>query len=201
MRQKTKIKKKKNIIKDLMANIEKNKNNIKKKINKIKNSYKFYSKIFDKLYKENLLYIYDSFKEILPKYLVIVNKKIWDIRILLDLWGNLLCSTEMQNPSPVFPHDPFTKKNLEINDINNILQNLKKNGLEIYSPLKYLLLNYDKINGIYSDIKIPEFGNSQELSRMIVYILKDKFRFRLINKKLKSSLLKELFLCVSITFY
>ena len=122
--------KKNNSVKIILNEIKKNSENINNKLVKIKFSYtKFYSKMFDKLYKENLFYIYDNFNEIEEKYLVIVNKKVWDIRLLLDLWGNLLCSTEMQNPSPVFPHDPFTKKNLNINDVNNIIETLKKNKL------------------------------------------------------------------------
>lgn len=172
---------KKKSINNLLSEIKKNRNIASKKIAKIQISYKkFYSKIFDRLYHENLLYIYDKFAEIPEKYLVIINKKVWDVRILLDLWGNLLCSAEMQNPSPVFPHDPFTKKNINLCDINNILKCVNQNKLNVYAPLKYLLLNY---NNIVFELNIPEFGGSFELTRKIINILKERFRFRLINKK------------------
>lgn len=172
------IKKEKVSYKKLMEKYNINKNKILKFNNKNEVFYKKkFHKILDKLYFENLMCIYDSFNEIPLKYLVFIDKKVWDIQLLLDNWANLLTSSEMQNSSPIFPSNPFTKKNLSLEDFDNIIKCLKSSKLLLYAPLKYLILNSKKINQNIS------FNTNINLSRKIINLLEEKFRFRLLNKK------------------
>jgi hypothetical protein len=97
----------------------------------------------------------------------------------MDLWGNLLCSTEMQNPLPVFPSNPFTRKNISINDFKNIIRVLKFSKIKLYEPLRYLFDNYQKV----FDFKIDNFNTSKSLSQHLIKIINEKFRFRLLNIK------------------
>lgn len=160
----------------------KNSDKVTKKIKIIiKKRNQFYNKklykIYDKLYYENLMCIYDSFQEVPLNYLVYIDNKIWDIRLLIENWGNLLTSSEMQNSSPIFPSNPFTRKNLSIEDIKNVIECVKSNNIKLYSPLKYLFLNLNKIN------LFDSFNTNSELSKKIIELLNEKFRFRLLNKK------------------
>lgn len=151
---------------------------IKKKCNKKKNLSRYYF-LLDNFYNENLLSILDSFKEIDIKNIVLINDKPWDINLLLDLWGNILCSTEMQNPLPVFPANPFTKKNISIKEFNNITNIIKNNKIKLYDPLKYLFNNYKKV----FDYNIDIHNTSKSLSQHLIKILNENYRFRLLNIK------------------
>jgi len=155
---------------------------IKNTVKKINNIYiKKYAKLFDKLYHENLMCIYDSFAEIPLKYLVTFDNKIWDVRLLCEQWAHLLCSSDMQNASPIFPSNPYTKKNIMKEDINNIILCLKINKHKIYKPLKYLLNNINSIN--INSININSYNTDSKLKQEIVSLLNKKFRFRLICNK------------------
>ena len=156
-------------------------NKVKSICRKKRNLNKYYF-LLDKFYYENLLSINESFKEIELNNLIILDNKTWDINLLVDLWGNALCSTEMQNPLPVFPANPFTRKNIAYNDFINILRIIKINKIKIYGPLKYLLENSKKVfnNIIYN---IDSYNTSKSLSQLIIKILETKYRFRLLNIK------------------
>ncbi len=152
--------------------------NIKKILEKIEKRYhNVYAPICDKLYNENLMCIYDSFQEIPLKYLVYVNNKLWDIRLLLEQWSQLLCATEMQNSSPVFPSNPYTRKNINKEDIDNIIKCLKINKLKIYKPLKYIFENFNRIS-----LSI-NYNTNYDIKTQLINILEEKFRFRLLNNK------------------
>ncbi len=167
-------------IKKNNCKIIKSQKSIKDISKKIKNNYKYiYAKIFDKYNYENLMNIYDSFIELPIENIIFLDNKFWDVNLLLEQWGNLLCSTEMQNPFPIFPSNPFTRKNLIKNDVINILNSLIINKIKIYNPLKYLLENYDKIY----DNEYITYNTDFILSRKIIKLLEEKFRFRLINNK------------------
>lgn len=153
-------------------------------INKVKNKLnliykKKYVKLFDKYNHENLMCIYESFNEIYLNNLFFMDNKIWDINLLLDQWTNLLCSTEMQNSSPIFPSNPFTRKNISSHDIKNILNIAKNNKIKLYAPLKYLFMNVDKI--LVNNYE--KFNTDFNLKRKIINLLEEKFRFRLLNIK------------------
>jgi hypothetical protein len=151
---------------------------IKKVLEKVNINYeKVYAPICDMLYKENLMCIYDSFGEIPIQYLVYIDNKLWDIRLLLDQWSQLLCATEMQNSSPVYPSNPYTRKNINQEDIKNILKSLKINKLKVYTPLRYFFENYNKIS------MSVNYNTDYELKKQLINLLEEKFRFRLLNNK------------------
>ena len=152
--------------------------NISNKINSNKKLSRYYF-LLDKFYYENLFSILESFNEIDKKNIIIIDNKPWDINLLLDSWGNLLCSTEMQNPLPIFPSNPFTKKNISINDFKNILNIIKLNKIKVYKPLKYLFINYEKI----FNYKIDSYNTSKLLSQHLINIINEKYRFQLLNIK------------------
>jgi hypothetical protein len=162
-----------------MKIIKKNKNKFNKLKNKLNNLYKKYIKIIDKYNYENLMSIYESFSEIPLEHLVFIDNKIWDITLLIDLWANSLCSTEMQNSSPVFPSNPFTRKNINLEDVRNIIFCLNCNKIKIYSPLKYLLLNFNRV----LDKNDVNYNTDCKLKKKITNLLEEQFRFRLLNIK------------------
>jgi len=155
----------------------KNLNDKKIKNNKRKKSINYFYKLLDEKYSENLMSLYDSFIDVPMKYLIVIESKVWDIRILLDSWAHLLCSTEMQQPSPIFPANPFTRKNINYNDICCIKNIIERTKLKIYGPLKYLLENI-KNTDVYTN-----YNTDNNLSAKIINILEQKYRFKLLNIK------------------
>jgi hypothetical protein len=151
---------------------------IKKKCNKKRYLSRYYF-LLDKFYKENLLSIMESFKEIEIKNIILIDNKPWDINLLLDLWGNAICSTEMQNPLPVFPANPFTRKNISIKDFKNISNMIEFLKIKLYEPLKYLFINCEKV----FNYKVDGYNTNKLLSQHLIKIINEKYRFRLLNIK------------------
>jgi hypothetical protein len=143
--------------------------------NKINNQDKIYYEKLDELNIETLLGIYDSWKEIPQRYIIKLDKY-WDIRILVDILGNQLCASDMENPKPNLLHDPFTKRNYTKDELLTIKIKCIKESIEVYIGLKEILNNLNKYN-------IIEYGFDNELSKNIIKILEKKLRFRIINNK------------------
>lgn len=132
-------------------------------------------KIYDSIYKQNLMDIHDSFIDV--SNIVFIDNQPWDVMMLSKQWAHMICSTDMQTPSPVFPFNPFTKKNINYKDIKNYLECIEINKIKIYEPLKYILKNYNKLK--YKEL----YNTSYQLNSELIDILEEKYRFKLINNK------------------
>lgn len=135
------------------------------------------SKYLDENFLENLLGIHESWEQVPENYWIKLNNKWWDIRILLDIFSNQLIASEMENPRPIYPNDPFTRKNFLPEELLLFKNNCKKNNLKIYTGLS-LLLNSD-LDAIYN----KDYATSCEMSSKIINILSKKLRFKLICNK------------------
>jgi len=148
---------------------------IKNKIKRIHRQNNRVYKLMDTIYHYNLMGIDDSFMDVL--HIVFIDKQPWNLETISKHWAHMLCSTDMQSPAPMFPFNPFTKKNISRDDIINYLEYVDKYKIKIYKPLKYILENYDNI------INIESYNTNYQLSYEIIDILEEKYRFRLINNK------------------
>lgn len=159
------------------ANIQKNisdKHNINDKTedNKIID-YKY----LDLLCPETLLGLYESWVEVPQIFWVQLNNKWWDIRILTDIFSNQLNLTELENPKPSYPHDPFTRKNFSAKELDiykNMCYSLK---LKIYIGLKIFL-----DSNIYQSYE-QNYGTSKIMCQRIINLFSEKMRFRIVNNK------------------
>lgn len=144
--------------------------------NIIKNKNINYQELDDK-FPETLLGIYESWKDISEIYWIELNKKWWDIRILLNMFANQLISSEMENPKPMYPHDPFTRRNFTPIELEKIKNKCKELKLNIYIGLaKFLESNIN-------DIFIQEYGTSSKMSNFINDNLSKYLRYKIVNFK------------------
>jgi len=136
-------------------------------------SYEFLDENFD----ENLLGIYDSWKEVPEKYWIKLNDKWWDSRILIDIFSSQLITSEMENPKPTYPHDPFTRRNFTPIELYSLKTHCKKNKQKIYMVLAKFL--YIDLDSIYKQ----EYGTSYEMSNILIDYISREFRYKLMCNK------------------
>lgn len=156
-------------------NNKNNKNNVD--IKNINNSNNITYLDLDKKYIENLLGLYESWKDIPTKYWIILNNKYWDIRILLDIFSNNIITSEMENPKPTWPHDPFTRRNYTPKELKFFKKQCKELNLKVYIGLAKFL--NAKLKNIYKQ----EYGTSNEMAEIIIKLLSKNLRYKLINSK------------------
>lgn len=124
---------------------------------------------------ENLLGLHDSWQSVPQENRIELNNKWWDINMLVDLFSNQLTSSELENPKPMYPHDPFTRKNFKPCELEIFKKKCKQLDIDIYIGLiEFLNLNLKKI---YKE----EYGTSNKISLLIVNELSKNLRYRLVN--------------------
>lgn len=126
---------------------------------------------------ETLLGIYDSWTEVPTQYWIKINDKWWDVRILTDLFSNQLCSSEMENPKPTYPNDPFNRRNFTPDELLLIKNKCIELKLKIYIGLYYFLSH--EFSGVYKQ----EYGTTHSMCISIVNILSHNLRYKIINNK------------------
>lgn len=133
--------------------------------------------ILDKTNMETLLGMYDSWAEIPDIYRIKLGNRWWDIRILVNIFSNQLCTTEMQRPKPTYLHDPFDRRNFTPNELIMFADKCKKLKLTMYIALKEFLMT--NISHIYTQ----EYGTSFDMMNEIIKILNINLRYRILNYK------------------
>jgi hypothetical protein len=131
--------------------------------------------ILDEEDTETLMGYYDSWKEVPEVYRIKLNKW-WDIRILVEIIANQLCTNDMSNPKPNFPFDPFTRINFTPEELDKIKNKIREIKLPIYVGLiEFLNCDFKKL---YS-VKNTEYNTMIK----IITILEKKLRYRTVNLK------------------
>lgn len=126
---------------------------------------------------ENLLGIYDSWDEVPIKYRILMDNSMWDLRIMANIFANQINSCEMEAPKPLYPHNPFNRKNFSIQDLILFRSKCKETNLNIYVGLDIFLEN---INNIHCD---QEYMTSKNTCHEIIATLSNTLRFQIKNNK------------------
>lgn len=133
---------------------------------------------YNERYFHNLLGIYSSWSEVTDKILLYTynNNKIicnlWEFNTLINMFNSSLNNSSNNNPSPLFPEDPFTRIKYEYNSIVDINTYAIKHNIKINIPLK----NYIDYVLLYE--KIPKLQY-----KFIKYLYSCGLRYKLINSK------------------
>jgi hypothetical protein len=134
----------------------------------------------DENYTSGLLGIYDSWKEVPSIYWIYMDNTWWDIRLLVSHFSTQLCNSDMENPSPSFPSNPYNRKNFSLNDLKIFKDKIKNLNIKIYIGLAIFLTH---VFDDFKTIKINECETSHKLSLEIINLLSKSLRFKLINYK------------------
>jgi len=151
-----------------------------KKTNEITNIiYDYYGYLNDN-FSHNLFDLYDSWNDVSPIYHIIVHNSVWDVRMLINHISQQLNNSNLENPYPTYPNNPFTRIKftpIELIQIKNKAIELK---LSVNIAFNLLMKQSEQVLiRIMNDAMKNKNGFSSKL-----LILFDKFlRFRYVNCK------------------
>jgi len=128
----------------------------------------------------NLLGMYDDWKNIPFIFRIYIDNEWWDIRILINNIVNQLNQCKMENPYPIFPNNPFTRKLFSYDDLIKLKKRIKLVGIKINIVFK-LFLNLKK--NIILEIYYEAKNNYENNSSKLLVLFNQQFRYKLINFK------------------
>lgn len=131
-------------------------------------------------YKHNLLDLYNSWDEIEISRRIMISNEVWDIDILIKHMTNQLNNSNMENPYPIFPSNPFNRKLFTIEDLQILNNRIKTLNIKVNIALKILLTQPEKKLNIYYE---EALNNSTGFSSNLLEILKKNLRFMLLHEK------------------
>lgn len=175
---------KKNTIKKLKINTKK----INKEIQEImiENYIKSYIGLIndtpelDKKYKHNLLNLYGSWDEIELSQRIMMANEVWVVNILINHITNQLNHSNMENPYPIFPSNPFNRKLFLVSDLLMLKKRIKNLNIKINIALKVLLTQSTKTLTLYYD---EAQVNPTNFSSSLLEMLTKQMRFMLSHEK------------------
>ena len=124
--------------------------------------------------------LYDSWNEIDIQNILKIDKEYWDIKILINIMTYNLNNSNMENPYPTFPNNPFNRKLIDKDSLIKIKNKIKKNKIPIHISLKtFLLQPLNSIQQFHDDAIKSKDGYSPK----IIEVFQQKLRFMMINSK------------------
>lgn len=145
-------------------------------INKIKNKNNY----LDSNFEYTLMGIYNSWNDIKYSNQIFIDNEYWFIDILTNSFTFQLNNSNMENPYPIYPNNPFNRKSFSPNNLMLIKQRLLFLKKPINITLKLLFnLPPEILNICYSEALSSHDGFSQTL----LDILLKEFRFMILNTK------------------
>lgn len=149
-------------------------------IQKIKNALIVRNKLLDQKYDYCLMDIYSSWSEVPLYYQIQVDDHWWHLELIIYHITNQLNQSNMENPYPVYPSDPFTRKPFSCKSILKIKDRIKLLNIDINIALNVLLnIDFSTMQHCY----IQSIENSNRFSRSLDLELKRYLRYKLINSK------------------
>jgi len=123
----------------------------------------------------NLMYLYDSWDEFDGKYVIYLDGEYWHIEIVTNYISEQLNNSNMENPFPIYPRNPFNRKPFTVKSISKIKQSIIKLGIQIQVGLKILLnIPNNELGKIYDEAII-----SNGFSDILLDILDDRLKYRI----------------------
>ena len=159
---------------------EKTVNQDSKNINKLENDQKFNSEYLDNNFRHNLMDLYNSWNEIDQKEYIELSNGIWPICIIIDIFTHQINNSNMENPYPIFPHNPFTRKLFTPVDLIHLKEKIIELKIPINVSLKLLLKQQESsIDYLYREAD----SYLDRHSILLLSLLQQHLRFMIINYK------------------
>lgn len=170
--------------KERRCKLKKVKNNILcfKHVGKIKQDIKENTDnhYLDRVYSHNLMNLYNSWSEIDVKERIELDGQIWPLSIIINTITQQINNSNMENPYPIYPHNPFTRKPWLPKELLSLKQKIKLQSIPINVSLKLLLEQPEKsINYIYREA----IGYLDRHSILLMSLFQQYLRFMTINYK------------------
>lgn len=140
-------------------------NLIKTKTDELNNNFQF-----------SLLGMNDNWTEVPFIYWYFLDDSWWDIRTLISTITSQINQTELENPFPIYPENPFTRNKISISCLKLLLKEINILQLHIHISLMTFLNFDDKIlNELYEE------NDQRNITDKVVSIFSKTLRFKMIN--------------------
>lgn len=153
-------------------------NHIKSNKNSIANM-DFYKEL-NKNFIYTLMNLYESWDEIPINQIINLDGEYWQIDIVVNHISYQLNSSNMENPYPIFPSNPFNRKLFSIESLLSLRNYLKEKNKKVNIGLKYFLNNDLKTLKLF-------YNESQKTNDRFCLKLLNKYksnlRFMIVNNK------------------
>lgn len=141
------------------------------------------NEILDQNHIHNLMMLNESWQEVNIMYQIKLNDQWWNLKTVLFHISQQLNHSNMENPFPTFPSDPFNRIPFTIKSLLDIKKRISLIGLSVQNInvalLCFLDLPLRKLNSYYNiAVDAPE-----EPLYDLIYDFSKKLRFRLMNNK------------------
>jgi hypothetical protein len=154
--------------------------NLRKKTNDIghliNNKYKY----LDESYDHMLMGIKDSWAEVPFENVIKLNDDWWDLNVLCEIITNKINQSNMENPYPIYPSSPFTRKLLLPSDFVKIRERLQKTKIYVNIGLKIFL---DSNLLLLSEFYNEASSNKDYFSAKLLSHLSIKLRYGMSNNQ------------------
>lgn len=141
---------------------------------------KFDTIYLDRIFPHNLMNLYNSWSEIDQKEYIELAEETWPITILVNTITHQINNSNMENPYPIYPHNPFTRRPFTPKELLTLKQKIKSLNMPINISLKLLLEQPEKsINYIYKET----LGYLDRHSILLMSLFQQYLRFMIINYK------------------
>ena len=168
----------KNMNDKININKEDRKNNKENNIVLTKNKIDY--NYLDRIFPHNLMNLYGSWKEIDEREYIELSKEFWPIEIIINTITHQINNSNMENPYPIFPNNPFTRKLFTPADLLHLRNKIKELKIAINISLKLLLEQPERsIIYIYKEAS----GYLDRHSILLMSLLQQYLRFMTINYK------------------
>jgi hypothetical protein len=136
------------------------------------------TQFLDEHFSYTLMGLYNSWDDMDKNEIVCIDGEYWNIYIILSHFTQQLNMSSMENPYPIYPNSPFTRKLYSIESLTILKNKLKELKLPINIALKLLLSQpIDKLQLIYNDV------DQNNYSEKLLELLNFNYRYMLINSK------------------
>lgn len=129
----------------------------------------------DQHFLHHLMYLKDSWSEVKHKIRFIVNGRDewWDLEILISTFAEQLNMSNMSNPCPQWPSNPFNRQPLSYSQLFIIEDAVRKAQI----PINYVL------KSLFDYLHEHETNSELVLGQTFLKYLSVRYRYRLINQK------------------
>lgn len=132
----------------------------------------------DNFYLHNLLFLYDSWNNVPLKYQINIFRSYWDIRILTYHFTQQLNNSEMEQPYPIFPSNPFTREQINMDSLLTFKKIIYEINFPIHIALNlFINMSTKKFKICYNEAK----NKIDRFSITLIKYFKKKLRYKLIN--------------------
>lgn len=96
-------------------------------------------KYLDEHHLHTLMYVYDSWKGIAQDDIINLDDEYWHVELLVDHIGQQLNCSNMENPYPMYPCNPFTRKPFSVKALGILKKRLQSTNKMVDVAVKALL--------------------------------------------------------------